>query len=201
MASLRELDETIPAYFTMSNKKLLIIARVREESIYFYDILDRHTTIVLLTEPDCYAIKYLFLEFMNDIGATVIDLREKETVDPLYKISEKSQKIISSLIYDYKYEQIITHPKYTKTNDPQNREIYDLVTKLVHEVESDNHYTYNKIPSNVSPILPSKIKKGVLELYCRSHSKNNNIDQNMLQKYINISSRIYGLRKLINSDS
>jgi hypothetical protein len=112
MASLRELDETIPAYFTMSNKKLLIIDRVRENNLFFYDIIDRQTTIVLLSEPDCYSVKYLFLELMNDIGATVIDLREKETFDLLYKISPKSQKIISTLGLSQKYIYVQYEHKY-----------------------------------------------------------------------------------------
>jgi stress-induced morphogen len=47
----------------------------------------------------------------------------------------------------YKHEQIITYPKYPKNIDPQNREIYDLVEHLVHNLGSNNHYTCDKISS------------------------------------------------------
>lgn len=196
MASLKELDETLPAYFTMSNKRLIIIARVSEETIYFYDSLDRNTTIILLSEPDCYAIKYMFLELMADLGVTVVDLQERETFDPSYTLSLKSIKIISTLIKDNTYEQIITHPKYNRINDPQNRALYDLVIQLLRENRLNNHYTYNMLKCISSNKLPCKAKITVFDLYCRLGNKNNKLDEKQFLAYVNTSAKIDGLRRI-----
>ena len=39
MASIKELEETLPSHFTLSNKNLIIIAHVKEETVYFYEQL------------------------------------------------------------------------------------------------------------------------------------------------------------------
>lgn len=201
MASLKELDETLPAHFTLSNKKLIIIARVREESVFFYDSLDKDTTIILLAEPKCYPIKRIFLEFITNIGGTVIDLREKESFDPKYKLSKRSRQIITRLITENSYDKIITHPKYSRKNDSQNREIFDFVSLVIRAIETDNHFTYNKIGINGSPMLPCKVKLEMFKLYCRLGNDDEKIDTVMLQNYINVSSNISGVRKVINIDA
>lgn len=192
MASLRELDAILPAYYTLSNQKIILIARVREELVYFYDQLDRNTTIVLLAEPCCYSTKRIFLEIMNDIGATVIDLREQETFDPQYTISPRSKKIISDLFNQNTFEKVITHPKYSRSNDSQNRELFDLIKSM----GITNHYTYNKIGINGTPIPPCKVKLGLFKLYCTVPNELNILDKKMLQNYIDISSNISGLRRV-----
>lgn len=197
MASLKELDETISAYFTLSNKKLLIIARVGEESIYFYDFIDRFTTVILLTEPDCYASKYAFLEFMNDVGATVIDLREKGSrFDKSYKISPRSKKVITTLINNYSYEKIITHPKYDKTYDSQNNDIYYLVTALIHDLGTNNHWTYNYIDHGVIPHILCKFQLKMFEIYSRSLEDVYNENNATIKGYIEIASKIHGLKRV-----
>lgn len=196
MASIKELDDTIPAYFTLSNKRLIVMARVSEETVFFYDNLDRNTTIILLAQPDCYTLKHLFLKLMADIGVTVVDLQEKESFDPQYMISPRSGTIISNLISNYKYDLIITHPKYNRNNDPQNRALYDLVTLLEKELGLNNHYTYNMIKYPASAKTPRKVKRGILELYCRVGNKNNVLDEDKFQNYVNISSRVNGLKKI-----
>lgn len=196
MASLRELYDTLPAKYTLSNQNLILIAHVRDETVYFYDELGPTTTIILLSQPKCYALKKIFLEFMNDLGTTVIDLRENETFDPGYKLSKRSESIIISILRDYNFEKIITHPKYDINNDPQNRELYDLTIKLMNKYKNNNHYTYNKIGLNGIPKLPCGIKKGILEMYCKILSPNNKLDKETYDNYSSITSNIYGLRKL-----
>lgn len=200
MASLKELKATLPAYYTLSNKKLLVIARVREESVYFYDQLAPTTTVILLAEPACYALKRIFLEIINDIGATVIDIREKETFDPSYEMSQRSKKIITTLLHNESYDQIITHPRYSRENDPQNRAIFDLISANVKDLGTNNHYTYNKIGQYGTPQLPCKVKMGIFEIYCALITENNEIDDSVLQNYIDISSNISGIRKITNGD-
>jgi len=199
-ASLIKLEEEIPAYFTMSNERLILIARVREETVFFYDSIDRNTTIVLLAQPSCYALKRVFLEVMNDMGATVIDLKEKETFDPSYKISDKSRKIITTLINDYTYDKIITHPRYPKDNDSQNRALFELASNLIKSVGTDNHYTYNKIGINGNPKMPCKTKRGILELYSSLATDNKEIAKEMFQNYLNITANISGLRRVTRSE-
>jgi len=199
MAALDELDETLPAYFTLSNKNLIVIARVREETVYFYDQLGPTTTLVLLAEPDCYALKYLFLEFMIDLGVTVIDLKEKETFDKDYKISNNSLSIIKSLLTQYKYNKVITHPKYSKENDSQNRAIFDVISKMLAALNYDNHYTYNEIGKYGSPAIPVGTKKGMLELYCKIITDDETLDEELYNNYIDITSNISGIKKVITT--
>jgi hypothetical protein len=201
MASLEELDNTLPAHFTLSNKKLLLIARVREEAVFFYDQLGPTTTVVLLAEPMCYALKRVFLEFVTDTGATVIDLREQESFDQNYKISDRSVKIINTLIRDNDYDQIITHPRYSVKNDPQNRALFDLVSVLLLNYGLHNHYTYNKIGINGSPMLPRKVKDDIFRLYCTIIKEGEILDKKMYQNYLNISSNISGIRRVLSSEA
>ena len=199
MASLDELDRSWPAKYTLSNKKLVLIARVREDIVYFFDQLGPNTTLVLLAEPECYGLKYIFLEFMISIGATVIDLREKESFNTNYKISNKSFKTIKSIITTYDYDQIITHPKYPKENDSQNRAIFDVVSSLVKIIGSNNHYTYNKIGRYGELKVPKSgtLKDSVFKLYCKAAAQDNIKNaKDLYDNYVSISSNISGIRKV-----
>lgn len=203
MASLKELEDTLPDYYTLSNNKLIIIARVREESVYFFDVIDRNTTIILLAEPECYRLKHIFLEFVTGIGASVIDLREKETFDASYTISKRSKEIIQSIIMDNNYSQIITHPAYKREDDSQNREIFDYVKHLVNVKGTNNHYTYvrNTNTNNTKPKLSNdtyrdKFKNNLFNLYCRIASDDEKLDTKMYENYQMISSSIIGIRKV-----
>ena len=185
MASLEELDKTLPAKFSLSNRNIIFIAHVKDESVYFYDQLGSTTTVVLLAQPNCYALKKVFLEFMNDLGTTVIDLREPETFDPDFVMSDNSINIIKKLLFNYKYDKIITHPRYSVNNDPQNRALFDIVSNIVKVLHTDNHYTYNQIGLYGVPELPCGVKKGILELYCKVANEDNIFDKKM---YMNNSS-------------
>jgi len=199
MASLDELDRTWPAKYTLANHKLIVMARVREDIVYFFDQLGPTTTIILLAEPDCYELKYVFLEFMISIGATVIDLREKETFDVDYKISKKSFDIIKSILTTYDYDKIITHPKYSRENDSQNREIFDVISGLINAIKSNNHYTYNKIGRYGYPDIPKdgSLKKNILLLYCKAAAQDDlEAAKRLYDNYVSISSHISGIIKI-----
>lgn len=197
MASLEELDATIPSHFTLSNKNLIIMAHVREETVYFYDQLGPTTTVVLLAEPICYAIKRIFLELMIDLGVTVIDLREKESFDKNYKMTPNSLAIIKSLLTEYNFDKIITHPKYALSNDSQNRIIFDAVSTILRSIGSNNHFTYNKIGEYGSPNIPCGVKKGILELYCKIITKDGSLNKKMYDNYLSITSNISGVKKVL----
>lgn len=204
MASLSELEKSLPAHFTMDNKNLIIIAHVRDETIYFYNELGPNTTIVLLSQPQCYLLKKIFLDFMNDIGTTVIDLRETETFDSEYKLSHRSMEIIGKLLAQNKFEKIITHPKYEKNNDPQNRELYEFVSDAIKKLGTGNHHTYNKNKKNKIGLHDSSknilcdgsIKKGILELYSRALDPEHKINRKIYDNYITVASNISGTRQL-----
>ncbi len=197
MASIDELDRTWPAKYTMSNKNLILMAHVRDETIFFYDSLGPLTTIILLSEPDAPRLKKVFLDFMNDIGTTVVDLREKESFDPNYKLSQRSIDIIQTLLLEDKYEKVITHPQYSKINDSQNRALYDFVEKISERIPI-NHYTYNKIGINGSPNMPCDIKDEIIKMYCRVYDplnrNNNQMNKEMYKNYLSITASISGLR-------
>lgn len=199
MASIEELDKSWPAKYTLSNQKLIIMARVREDLVYFFDELGPTTTIILLAEPDCYDLKYIFLEFMIAIGATVIDLREKETFDVNYKLSKKTTDIIRSILTNNKYDKIITHPKYPKENDSQNRALYDYVSTLLKNLGIKNHYTYNKIGEYGKPDIPieGSLRNSMLLLYSKAAAQDDmKSAKKYYENYLNISSKISGLRRI-----
>ena len=196
MASLDELDRTLSHYFTLSNKNLLIIAKVCEETIYFNDILDNITTIVLLTEPRCYAIKRAFIEAMIQKGVTVIELKEFETFDSLYKMSNSAERIITNLIEQNTYQHIVTHPRYYKKGDSQNREIFDIVSKLVKRKKSDNHFTYNKIKYYDALTKLDDQTITILKMYSSVLNENNRTNPTTFKNYITTCSNISGIRKV-----
>jgi hypothetical protein len=195
MTSIREIDNTLPSYYTLSNKNLIIIAHVRDETIYFYNELGEHTTIILLAEPSCYYLKKVFLDFMNDLGVTVIDVREKETFDSNYKISDRSIGIICKMISQYNYKKIITHPKYAYDNDPQNRAIYDVVSQFMDQIGHNNHYTYNMHKEGKKKDICG-IQKGIIELYSIEPHMKNRINKRVYDNYISISGNMNGTKKL-----
>jgi hypothetical protein len=201
MASIDELDRTLPTYFTLSNKNLIVIARVREESVYFYEQLGPLTTVILLAEPECYALKHLFLEVMIELGVTVIDLKEKESFDENYQMTKNSLSIIKSLMTQYRFDKIITHPRYSNKNDSQNRTIFDVVSRIISILGYDNHYTYNSIGQYGAPKIPCGTKKGILELYCKATTENGKIDKKMLANYIDITANIDGIKKIYMPES
>lgn len=194
MASIKEIDNALPSHYTLSNKNLILIAHVRDETVYFYDQLGPNTTIILLAKPNCYAIKKIFLDFMNDIGTTVIDLMEEETFDKNYIMTRKSINIIRTILLKYGYEKIITHPRYAIDNDPQNRAIYDIVSYILTKIGKCNHYTYQKTKFNNKQNVPCGIKKEIIKLYSRVM---NDIYYTVIyENYMNIASTISGVEKI-----
>jgi hypothetical protein len=207
MASIKEYDRTLPAFYTMSNKHLIITAHVGEETAYFYDQLGPLTTIIVLTKPDCYIEQKIFLDLMNDLGSTAISLGEEVDFDPNYLLSHRSQNIIGNLIQNYSFKKIIIHPKYPYDNDPQNREIHDFVRQIADNSKKrfvDKIYTYNKIGLYGKPRVPCNIQKGIIELYSSAaettgrHDEDSNIKTNkdMLRSFISTASFISGVRLL-----
>lgn len=192
MASLEELDNTLPDYYTLSNETLILISQVGDETLYFYDELGPHTTIILLSQPKCHATKNIFLEFMINLGVTVLDIKAEYTNDTNYRLDKRSIKVIMNLLNEYRYKKILTHPA-TVTN-VQDRELYKLINEYMRITNNTNHYTYNIVSSNTN--TPNGIKKGILELYCKSQNKNGKLDENLCKKYINIASQISGIRKI-----
>jgi len=192
MASLQELNKTLPDYYTLSNKNLIIIGHVRDETIYFFDYLGPHTTVILLAEPKCYAIKKLFLELLNEYGSTVIDLREEESFDEKYVMTKKSGDTITRFLNDYTFEKVITHPPYS--NDPQNKAIYDLVTSFNRKINKLNHYVYKIDNKNLTE--PCAMKKGVIELYSKLSSNDRDTFEKIYNNYINITKTISGIFKV-----
>ena len=192
MSLLNEIDNSLPEYYTLSNKTLIIIAHVMDETIYFYDELGPNTTIILLSQPSCCATKEIFIEFMSNIGTTVIDIKNTESYDKSYRLDKRSIKIIMNLLKDYKYKKILTHPETIDT--PQNRELCKMIKEYMKLMNMDNHYTYNRIETNKN--IPCGIKKYIIKLYCRMINREKKTHDNLYKKYSNITSHISGIYKL-----
>lgn len=198
MASIKEVERTLPAHFTLSNKNLIITAHVGEEVAYFYEELGPTTTVVMLTKPDCYPEQKIFLDLMNDLGTTAISLGEEVDFDPEYRLSKKSQNVIGDLLKNYSYKKIIIHPAYPYENDPQNREIYEFMKQLLTVLprHADKMYTYNKIGQYGKPKVPCGIKKGIIELYCSVSEPDKKPNADKLRGFISTASFIDGVREL-----
>lgn len=199
MALIKEVDKALPDYYKMSNNKIIITAHVGEETGYFYDELGPHTTIIVLTKPECYLHKKIFLDLMNDLGTTAIMLDEDEDFNERYMLGQRAQKIIGSLLKNYDYKHIIIPPKYEIQQDPQNREIYNFVTKIVRETNKINGkfknklYTYNKIGGKKEIC---DIQKGIIELYCRIAEENNELNADSYRNFMGIATKIKGIKQL-----
>jgi hypothetical protein len=198
MASLDKLKNILPAYYSLSNKNLIIIAHVRDETIYFYDELGPTTTIVLLSQPKCYQLKKIFLDFMNDLGTTVIDLQEEETFHTSYTMTKKSTDIINTLLKNFNYEKVLTLPQYNKNNDPQNTALYNLVSKTLKQIGKNNLFTYKTIGKNDKPTIPCKnsIKEGIIQLYSSSLNDDFTFDKYVYNNYMSITSKISGTKHI-----
>jgi len=191
MSLLADIENTLPDHYTLSNKTLIIIGQVMDETIYFYKELGQNTTVILLTQPECYAIKQIFLEFMNNTGTTVIDIKNKVSNNDNYRLDNRSVKIIMNLLKEYNYSKILTHP--STVSNPQNRELNKLITEYMKIRNKDNHYTYDK---TYKTKMPYGIQKGILELYCRAPNKDGSLDMELYKYCINIASHISGIKKI-----
>lgn len=199
MASIKELDRIIPAHYTMSNKNLIITAHVGEETAYFYHQLGPLTTIIVLTKPECYPEQKIFLDIMNDLGSTAISLGEDIDFDYDYRLSKRSQNIIGNFIQNYSFKNIIIHPRYSRDNDPQNREIHDFVRQIASKSGdrlTNRLYTYNKIGRYGKPNVPCNIHKGIIELYSKAECPVGDLNKEKLRGFIMTASYISGIRLL-----
>lgn len=199
MASIKEWDATLPAYYTMSNKNLIITAHVGEETAYFYHELGPLTTIIVLTRPDCYPEQKVFLDLMNDLGSTAITLEEDIDFDPEYRLGERAQNIIGNLIQNNSFKRIIIHPRYPRENDPQNREIHEFVREIAKQSGDrliNRIYTYNKIGKYGKPKVPCGIQRGIIELYSSVAEPDKKLNKEKLRAFISTASFISGIRLL-----
>lgn len=202
MASIKELERTLPAHYTMSNQTLIVTAHVGEETAYFYHQLGPNTTVIMLSRPDCYIEQRIFLELINDLGSTAISLEEDEDFDPEYELSERSQNIIGNLIQNYSYQRILIHPKYPKSGpgaDPQNRELHDFIRQIQRKSGDklkNRVYTYNKIGKYGRPKVPCGIQKGIIELYSAAAEPDKKENPDILRGFIATASGIDGIRLL-----
>lgn len=198
MASIKEVERTLPAHFTLSNMNLIITAHVGEEVAYFYDQLGPHTTIVMLTRPDCYPEQKVFLDLMNDLGTTAISLAEEVDFDPNYRLSKRSQNVIGNLLKNYSFKKVIMHPKYAYENDSQNRELNEFARQLTSVLPklNDRLYTYNKIGTYGKPKVPCGIQKGIIELYSSVAEPTKEQNRDILRSLISTASFVSGVRLL-----
>jgi hypothetical protein len=203
MASIKELDRILPAYYTMSNKNLIITAHVGEETAYFYDQLGPLTTVIMLTKPDCYPKQKIFLDLINDLGSTAISLEEDENFDPGYRLSQRSQNIIGNLIQNYSFKNIIIHPRYSRDSDSQNRELHEFVRHIAAKSGDrlkNRIFTYNKIGRTGKPNVPCGIKKGIIELYSKSEHPVGQVNKEKLRSFISTTSFISGIRMIRDNE-
>ena len=160
----------------------------------------------MLTRPDCYIEQRIFLELINDLGATAISLGEDEDFDPEYVLSKRSQNIIGNLIQNYSYHRIVVHPQYERTgvgSDPQNRELHDFVRQIQRDSGDrlkNRVYTYNKIGKYGNPKVPCGIQKGIIELYSAASEPDKKENPERLRSFISTASFIDGIRLLRDSE-
>jgi hypothetical protein len=206
MASIKELERTLPAHYTMSNQTLIITAHVGEETAYFYHQLGPHTTVIMLSKPECYIEYRIFLELINDLGGTAITLDEDEDFSPDYVLGERSQNIIGNLIQNYSFQRIVIHPKYPRTGngaDPQNREIHDFIRQIQRKSGDklkDKVYTYNKIGIYGQAKAPCGIQKGIIELYSAAADPDKKENPDKLKAFVSTASFIDGIRLLRDNE-
>lgn len=192
MADLIELERTLPSLFkTYENENILFIAKIREETIYFFELLTSRTIIVLLTKPECYELYRTFIEIMAHLHVTVIELDENETFSSSYQLSNKSKTIINDLLTNYKYKRVVTHPNY-ELNDPQNTNLYKFVSSIINNL--NNHYTYNK---TVKERKLCRQQLDIIKMYSYVVEIEKITTKNVYDNYIQIASSIDGLKLVI----
>jgi len=93
------------------------------------------------------------------MGCVVYNLKEKICSNSKYELSVKSKNVIDSVLDDYNIgkSKVLTHPKYTKETDPQNRALYDYLTSK----ELSNHFVFSITQSKHS--LPTIQKKALMK--------------------------------------
>jgi hypothetical protein len=190
MCSRDEWNRTIPDHYTSSNKNLIITAHVGEETAYFHSSLGPHTTVIMLTKPSCYQQNRVFLDYMCELGVTVYQLKESVIYDDNYVLSKRSAEIIGSILKNYNFKNVITHPYYT--NDIQNKRLTELVHTMS-DIYDIPVMTYNMTGNNKI----CKIQKGIMELYCKATKPIGILNVEMYDSYIKTAEGIDGIKPLM----
>jgi hypothetical protein len=166
------------------------MAHVRDESIFFYDWIDKNSLIVILTKPELGVYEEVFQDVCRKKGCTVYSINDDIDMDKDYSLSERAKSIIDSVLeeFDGKNVKIITHPKFTRESDPQNRELFDYVAAKY----LDNHYIYKK--SDVDKLLSNGRKRSLMK-YCMIF-KNEDDRLERFYNYVTIAQKIHTLRKI-----
>jgi hypothetical protein len=147
----KDLCKNLPDAYRLSNKNLIIISNVQEETYFFYDILDRNTTIILLNKSNSRTNKRRFIELCIDIGVTIIDLEECPSKNNNFELSNKTKNIITHLLTTEKFKNIYITPKFklnpTNHKTIQNRKLHDFISYIAKKYNINNfksHHTNKK---------------------------------------------------------
>jgi hypothetical protein len=194
MASLKELDSTLPEKFRLSDSKLIFVLNIIDATIIYYDLLDQNTTIMLVNEVESEDEKIVFYKMIADIGSTVIDLDDHINNNNL---SKRTKKIIRNILLENNYKQIITPEpiEYTK-----NEEIFSLVKKIIahkNNLGQKKEVQYTLEDSDGPRIIfPCNKRKDIIWDFCSAISETESDKYVMYEKCIKMASKVRKLKKV-----
>ena len=166
-----------------SGQNIIITAHVRDESLFFYDWLHNNTILIILTKPELNAYGEVFHNVCIKKNVTVYCLNQELDMSKDYKLGKREKEIIDSLLSIHEdAKRVITHPKFTRESDAQNRELFDYVAGK----NLDNHYIYEK---SKNPVKIDRDRKKALMKYCMIF-KNEEARVKRLQKYVGIAQKV-----------
>ena len=130
----------------MTKNNVIIVSHCRDETIYFYDEIDRSSLVILVTKPNSQRDFEIFNNFIIETGCRYVQLDEIDTFDITFELSTHSKEILYNIIR-YNPTQVVTQAKATLDSDSVSRKVYEYVSNL----QTNKHYipkfnlNYNKL--------------------------------------------------------
>jgi hypothetical protein len=153
----------------MAKNNIIIVSHCRDEIIYFYEEIDKHSLIVLVTKPASQKDYEIFNNFIIESGCRYIQLDEIDTFDTSFELSNETKNILLNIVTDYS-NKVITQAKATFDSDIVSRRIFDYINSL----QLDNHYIPKYNLNNNRNVM-----RGA-ERYMRMYSMGNEAKYNMM---------------------
>ena len=130
--------------FVRDYDNIVIMSHCRDELVFFYDYITHRSLVILVTTPSSEREFGILNSFISERGCELIILKDIDTFNTSYQLSNNSKDIIKTLLSTKKYDKIITQTKTTLSSDPVSRQVYDFIVSL----NISGHYVIQYDASN-----------------------------------------------------
>lgn len=163
-----------------SYDNIIFFAHIKDEVVLFYKFITANSLVILLTDPITDRHDEIFNELMNEKRCTYVKLGDSENFNEHYALSTSIKNQIRGILNTFQRHRVITHGPIRRTEDPQNRALYEFMLEL----KIPDHHTidYDENSNNTVDTIQ--------RYYIKRYAENNK----QFSTYVGVASKIRGLK-------